>query len=114
MTTAPALESKASSTFPADLLGSRLRAELVDAAKAVARRRACCLPPTPDEIAAFPMEIDSLGVVEVLCVLDSLVPFQVDESVVKAGGYGSINEAVRHVTSRIERAWRKYEEGATS
>jgi hypothetical protein len=59
------------------------------------------------------MEIDSLGVVEVLCALDDLVPFPVDESVVRPGGYNSINEAVRHVVGRIERAWRQYQDGAS-
>lgn len=104
--------AKSSPVYPADALAGRLRDELVEAAQAVGRRRGLTLPPTPDEIADFPMEIDSLGVVEVLCALDDIVPFQVDESVVRAGGYGSINEAIRHVVGRIERAWLKHQDGA--
>lgn len=112
MATATALGSKSSPAYPAAALASRLRDELIQAVQAVGRRRGLTLPATADEIADFPMEIDSLGVVEVLCVLDSILPFQVDESVVRAGGYGSINEAVRHVVGRIERAWQKYQDGA--
>jgi len=40
-----------------------------------------------------------LSVVEILCVLDEILPFEVGESVVRAGGYGSIQEAVDDVTA---------------
>jgi hypothetical protein len=56
--------------------------------------------------------IDSLAVVEILCVLDDILPFEVNESVVRPGGYSSIEDAVTNLSERIEKRWRKHHEGA--
>ncbi len=55
--------------------------------------------------------IDSLAVVEILCVLDNILPFEVNESVVRPGGYSSIEDAVTSLSGRIEKRWRKHHEG---
>lgn len=55
--------------------------------------------------------IDSLAVVEILCVLDGILPFEVNESVVRPGGYTSVEDAVTHLSGRIEQKWRKHREG---
>jgi hypothetical protein len=55
--------------------------------------------------------IDSLAVVEILCVLDDILPFEVNESVVRPGGYSSIEDAVTSLSRRIEKRWRKHHEG---
>jgi acyl carrier protein len=52
--------------------------------------------------------IDSLAVVEILCKLDDILPFEVNESVVRPGGYSSVEDAVTDVSRRIEKQWRKY------
>jgi hypothetical protein len=36
----------------------------------------------------------------------------VTESAVKAGGYDSIERAVKHVTGRVEKKWDEYHAGA--
>jgi hypothetical protein len=47
------------------------------------------------------------AVVEVLCVLDELLGFEVPEDVVRAGGYETIAEAIGDVMPRIASRWRK-------
>ena len=58
--------------------------------------------------------IDSLEVVEILCTLDDLLPFEVNESVVRPGGYSSIEDAVTNLSARIEKRWRKHYEGEST
>jgi hypothetical protein len=41
-----------------------------------------------------------------------VLPFKVTESVVKAGGYDSIDGAVKHVTGRVEKKWGEHHAGA--
>ena len=59
------------------------------------------------------ISIDSLTAVEILCVLDE-VPFTVNESVVRPGGYSSIQDALTHLNERIEKQWRKDCGGTTT
>jgi acyl carrier protein len=54
--------------------------------------------------------IDSLVVVEVLLEVEPKVPFELPESLVRAGGYDSIDEVVQHLMPRLEKRWRKYHE----
>jgi acyl carrier protein len=64
----------------------------------------------PTAVAAkmtFKFQIDSLGVVDLLCAVEPLLGFKLKDSVVRAGGYGSIEEAMAHVMPRIEKAWDK-------
>jgi hypothetical protein len=55
--------------------------------------------------ASFP--IDSLDVVGILCKVDELVGFNLPHGVVRAGGYDSINEALKHLMPRIAKEWAK-------
>jgi len=75
------------------------------------RRKGQPLPKDDDEVVILEIEIDSLTVVELLASLDDILPFTVTECVVKAGGYGSIIEAVKHVTGRVESKWKKHHGG---
>lgn len=75
------------------------------------RKKLPLLAKDSDVIVAH-IEIDSMFVVEMLSTLDDLLPFKVTEAVVKPGGYGSIAEAAKHVTSRIAAKWNKHFEGA--
>jgi len=52
--------------------------------------------------------IDSLVVVEVLLELETHVPFDLPESLVRAGGYDTIDEVVQHLIPQIEKRWIKY------
>lgn len=91
--------------FPAEAVADCLKQELIEAVRAEGERNEEDLPENPDELAAYSRFVDSLSVVEILCVLDDVLPFTVDESVVRAGGYDSIDAAVKHVMGRVEKKW---------
>lgn len=98
-------------TYPADAVAACLHDELLKALRAEAHRTGRVLPDNPDEITMLAIEIDSLTVVEVLCSLDDILPFEVRESAVRAGGYGSIDAAVTDLAKCIERQWREHYDG---
>jgi hypothetical protein len=52
--------------------------------------------------------IDSLVVVEILLELETQVPFDLPESLVRAGGYDSVDEVVQHLIPQVEKRWIKY------
>lgn len=53
--------------------------------------------------------IDSLVVVEVLIELEALVPFALPDSLVRAGGYDSVDEVVQHLLPKVERRWTEHQ-----
>ena len=97
--------------YPATRVASALKRELVDSIRAIARRKGMVVPRDDDSLVAANVEIDSLSVIEILCVLDEILPFEVGDSVVRAGGYGSVREAVDDVTASVEREWIKHHHG---
>lgn len=56
-------------------------------------------------------EVDSLVVVAVLCELEGLVPFDLPDSLVRCGGYDSVDEAVNHLMPQLQKRWRKHHKG---
>jgi hypothetical protein len=94
--------------YPAADVAAVLRHELINVVRRRYRRKGTPLPKDDDEVVILTIEIDSLTVVELLSSLDDILPFEVTESVVKAGGYGSIAAAVKHVTGRVESKWSKF------
>jgi acyl carrier protein len=108
-TTTPIIETVP--PYPAAAVTAVVREELLRAVRSRFRRKGQALPIADNEVVAFALEIDSLTVVELLSSLDDILPFKVTESVVKAGGYGSIEAAVNHVADRIEIKWHKYHAG---
>ncbi len=102
---------QAAPPYPAAAVAAVMRHELLRAVRARFRRKGETLPEADSEVVLLEVEIDSLTVVELLSSLDDILPFKVTESVVKAGGYGSIEAAVKHVVGRIETKWKKYHAG---
>ena len=100
--------------YPASAVAAVMRQELLRAVPSRFRRKGQPLLAADHELVLLTVEIDSLTVVELLSNLDDILPFKVTESVVKAGGYGSIEAAVKHVVSRIEAKWNGYHKGGTS
>ena len=98
-------------TYPAAEVAAVLRHELLGAVRRRYRRKGLPLPTQDDEVIIMVIEIDSLTVVELLSSLDDIIPFEVTESVVKAGGYQSIEAAVKHVTGCVESKWNKHHGG---
>jgi hypothetical protein len=102
---------KTAPAFPAQAVATALRDELISAVRAEANRKGQPIPGKTDELVGASIEIDSLTVVEILCALDDILPFQAGERVVRAGGYNSINTAVEHVAGRVAQEWIKHHNG---
>jgi hypothetical protein len=80
---------------------------LVSYVVSLAPLKAVSLPTAAAAKIAFKFQIDSLGVVDLLCEVEPLLGFALKDSVVRAGGYDSIAEAMSHLMPRIEKAWIK-------
>ena len=117
MTIAVALHSTASppemavALFPVAAVITCLRAELIETVKAEALIKGLPLPGLPEDIAKTGFQIDSLVVVSLLCAVEAIVGFELPESVVRAGGYGSVDSAIKHLLPSIEKLWMKRKGG---
>jgi hypothetical protein len=93
--------------FPTAAVEGKLRSALLDSVKSTAALHDIALPNTTAGQYSAAVHLDSLGVVDVLCDVESIVGFPLKDSIVKSGGYNSIDEAIGHVMPRIEAAWQK-------
>ena len=93
------------STFPKRGVETALIDELIDVAEAEAMVRGIALPgDRPGRMAAV-VPMDSLSVVATLVAVEKVVGFELKESMVRTGGYDSIQAAVDHLIPRIQIAW---------
>jgi hypothetical protein len=99
-------------SFPATEIEDCLRNELVEVVKEVAGLQGQPLPSTVPAIIAASFPIDSLDVVGILCKVDELAGFNVPHGVVRAGGYDSIDDALKHLMPRVAKEWTKRKGGA--
>jgi hypothetical protein len=97
--------------FPKATVEARLRDELIEAVKAEAGVRGVVLPGAPADIAKTPFQVDSLVVVSIVCKVEPIVGFELPHSVVRAGGYASVDSALVHLLPRIEAQWIKKKGG---
>ena len=97
--------------FPQAAVEKCLRDELIDAVKAEAGIKCVALPSAPADIAKTPFQVDSLVVVSILCAVEPIVEFELPDSVVRAGGYGSVESALGHLLPRLESMWIKRKGG---
>jgi hypothetical protein len=98
----------AGTAFPKVAVEAKLRDALLDTVKSAAGLHGIALPTSQAGHYAASIAIDSLNVVELLCDVEPIVGFQLKDSIVKSGGYSSIDEAISHVMPRIEAAWQKH------
>lgn len=90
--------------FPAVRVEACLRAELEQLARGEAAARGMVLP-VGAALGGAPIALDSLGVVDTLCAIEPVVGFELKESIVRSGGYDSIDAVVADLMPRISRAW---------
>ena len=102
-------KAKTGTAFPWKDVEARLRASLADLVKSNAEFHEIKLPSALPDLYAAGTQIDSLDVVDILCEVDKILGFKLNDSIVKAGGYESINQAIEHVMPRIQSAWQKHE-----
>jgi hypothetical protein len=100
--------------YPAIAVATALNDELVTAVRSAAKRKSLVLTNNDKELANTAIDIDSLAVIEILCVLDDILPFQVSECVVRAGGYKSIKDAIEQLVPMVEHEWIKHHNGGKS
>jgi len=93
--------------FPKVEVEVKLREVLLNATMAEASLKGIHLPSEPSAQAAAAVRLDSLGVVELLCEIEPIVGFELKDSLVRAGGYNSVNQAMDQLMPRIEQAWAK-------
>jgi hypothetical protein len=94
--------------FPLKDVEAQLRSSLHDLVSSNAALHGTLLPSGAAAQAAYVTQIDSLDVVDVLCGIEPIVGFELKDSIVKAGGYPTINAAIDHVLPRIQSAWEKH------
>jgi hypothetical protein len=105
MATSTSVIPKAQATFPAQILETAIRNFLAEEGATQAILQGKSVPVAG--IGPQPV-IDSLVVVEVLLELETKVPFDLPESLVRAGGYDSVDEVVQHLIRQVEKRWIKY------
>lgn len=110
-TLSPPSSSSAQAPFPAAAVETSLRAELIQAVKDEATIKGITLPTSDVDIAKAPFQVDSLVVVSILCVAEPIVGFELPESVVRTGGYRSVDSALYQLLPRIEAQWKKRKGG---
>jgi hypothetical protein len=93
--------------FPLAAVQSCLLAELTLLAESEAGVRGLKLPKAPLELLKMAIPLDSLSVVDVLCAVEPVIGFELKDSLVRTGGYGSIGAAMDHLLPRLEAAWTK-------
>lgn len=97
----------ATKTFPASKVEAGLRAELHNTIKQSAKFKGISIPSDPKQLETIPYQIDSLVCVDILCAIEPIVGFELPEKVVRTGGYGSIDSAIKHLMPRIQKEWNK-------
>ncbi len=110
-TLAPPASAPVVAPFPAAAVEADLRSELIEVVKSEAAIRGVALPSTPAAIGSTPFQIDSLVVVSILCIVEPLLDMELPESVVRTGGYRSIDQALAQLLPKIEACWKKRKGG---
>lgn len=101
---APAIPAK-TAPFPRAAVEVCLRDELIETVKAEAAVKGVALPSAPVDIAKTSFQVDSLVAVSILCTVEPIVGFELPDSVVRAGGYASVDSALADLVPRIEAQW---------
>jgi hypothetical protein len=77
------------------------------AALSEATLKGVTLPSDTTGQAAASVRLDSLEVVSLLCDIEPIVNSELKDSLVRSGGYSSVNQAMEHLMPRIEKSWEK-------
>lgn len=91
--------------FPKEEVAAALNAELLSLAQSEAQTRGIEVPRDSAALSTTAVPIDSLSVVDILCAIEPIVGVELRESIVRTGGYNSVEDALNHLVPRIERVW---------
>ena len=106
-TVAPEVVTAVPAMFPKCEVEAVLREELLDAAATAATLQGVELEGTPEQIAREPFQVDSLVAIAVLTAVEPMLGSELPQKVVRAGGYSSVDEAVKVLLPAIETYWKK-------
>ncbi|OJU47148.1 MAG: hypothetical protein BGN99_03765 [Alphaproteobacteria bacterium 65-37] len=93
--------------FPAAAVEASLRSQIIQAVRDEASIKGITLPTSDVDLAKATFQVDSLVVVSILCVVEPVVGSELPESVVRTGGYRSVDSALYQLLPRIEAQWKK-------
>lgn len=91
--------------FPKAAVQACLSKELIAAVQSIAAVKGMKLPAASSAVAGASIDVDSLVVVSILCAVEPIVGMELPESVVRAGGYSSVQSAMDHLVPCIEAHW---------
>jgi hypothetical protein len=91
--------------FPLNDVTKALVDELLLIAKDEAQVRGITLPGDRPGMMAAAIPMDSLTVVATLVAVEKHLGFELKESIVRTGGYDSVQAAIDHLVPRIQVAW---------
>ena len=94
--------------FPQAEVEAKLKEALLAAAESEATLKGVTLPTDVSAKISASVQLDSLEVVSLLCDVEPIVGFELKDSLVRAGGYSSVKDAVGHLMPRIEKAWERH------
>ena len=92
--------------FPAIEVEALLRNELIEAVKAELLITNAAPSLSNELIANTGIQVDSLLVVAILCAVEPIMG-EIPASVVRAGGYSSVENAIKHLMPGLEQIWKK-------
>jgi hypothetical protein len=93
--------------FPKAEVEAKLKEVLLGAAQTDAALKGIAFPNDMTGQASAFVRLDSLDVVSLLCDIEPIIKFELKDSLVRAGGYSSVNQAMEHLMPCIEKAWEK-------
>ena len=108
MNTITTAKSATLAAFPAQAIEASIREFLAQEGAMQAVLHGTAAPSGPSGGIGPQPVIDSLVVVEVLLELETKVPFELPESLVRAGGYESVEEVVLHLMPQLRQRWSKH------
>lgn len=91
--------------FPKAAVQACLSKDLIAAVQSIAAVKGIKLPAASAALAGAAIDVDSLVVVSILCAVEPIVGMELPDSVVRTGGYSSVQAAVDHLVPRIEAHW---------
>lgn len=111
MTDVTTTEPETGPAFPAEKIETCIRDYPADEGETQAVLRGGGASTTGTGGGAGPRStIDPLGVVSVLCEIEATVPFKLPDSLVPAGGYAPVEEAIQHIMPKLKKRWHKHHE----
>ena len=105
------IELKTPATYPAAEVEACLRDALTEGAEMDVELHGKQRSTEATVQGTVPIQLDSLSVVETLCAVEPTLGFELPATIVRPGGYSSIDQAIVHIMSGIEQEWCKRKGG---